>query len=387
MTVLVPIGNQPRDYAWGIPGGISRLFGGEAAERPEAELWLGAHPLSPSKAIGEAAFADLAEWERQSGDRLPFLLKILAASSALSLQAHPTPADAAAGFAREEAAGIPIDAPNRNYKDPFAKPELIVALEDGFEALCGFRVAEAAATDLDALAELAADPYPYRWWSSLLRGPEGVRAAFEWLMSGESTVERLVAGFADDAAHSPERFAHLLRLADQYRDDPGVLVALMLNHVVLRAGESLWLPAGNIHAYLRGVGVELMGPSDNVLRGGLTPKHVDVAELLQVVDFSGGPAPYLRPEPGGSNERVYRPASIASGADVPFVLHAITGAATIETGSPAIAIVTAGGFELAVGSEERRLGRGDAVFITDPVRLEVTGEGALFLADAATVTA
>ncbi|MGX5769526.1 mannose-6-phosphate isomerase, class I [Microbacterium trichothecenolyticum] len=387
MTLLLPIGNEPRDYAWGIPGGISRLLGCEATERPEAELWLGAHPLSPSRVIADAPFADLADWERQTGERLPFLLKILAASSALSLQAHPTPADAAEGFAREEAAGIPRDAPHRNYKDPFAKPELIVALEDGFEALCGFRTAESAATDLHVLAGLAADAHPYRLWSSLLRGPGGIRAAFEWLMSGDSLVERLVAGFVDDASQSPERFAHLLRLANQYPDDPGVLVALMLNHVTLRAGECLWLPAGNIHAYLRGIGVELMGPSDNVLRGGLTPKHVDVPELLRVVDFSGGAAPYLRPDAGRSNERVYRPASMPSGADVPFVLHAITGDATIETGSPAVAIVTAGGFELAAGSEQRHIERGDAVFITGPVVLEVAGEGGLFLADALTVTA
>lgn len=384
MTLLLPIGNEPRDYAWGIPGGISRLLGGEATQRPEAELWLGSHPLSPSQVKTPSAFADLADWERQTGDRLPFLLKILAASSALSLQAHPTPADAAEGFAREEAAGIPRDAPHRNYKDPFAKPELIVALEDGFEALCGFRVAESAATDVDVLAGLAADPRPYRWWSSLLRGSDGIRTAFEWLMSGDSLVERLLAGFVDDASQSPERFGHLLRLANQYPDDPGVAVALMLNHVTLAAGECLWLPAGNIHAYLRGVGVELMGPSDNVLRGGLTPKHVDVPELLRVVDFSGGPAPYLRPEDGGSNERVYRPASMPSGVDVPFVLHGITGEATIQTWSPAIAIVTAGGFELAVGSERRQVERGDALFVTAPAALEVTGEGELFLADAVT---
>ncbi|WP_243226326.1 mannose-6-phosphate isomerase, class I [Microbacterium sp. CIAB417] len=385
MTHLVPIGNQPRDYAWGIPGGISHLLGGEATERPEAELWLGAHPLSPSQVKTDAPFADLADWERRSGDRLPFLLKILAASSALSLQAHPTPADAAAGFAREEAAGVPRDAPHRNYRDPFAKPELIVALEDGFEALCGFRVAESAATDLDALAGLAADPRPYRWWSSLLRGPEGIRSAFEWLMGRDSLVERLVAGFVDDASQLPERFAHLLRLANQYPDDPGVLVALMLNHVTLRAGECLWLPAGNIHAYLRGVGVELMGPSDNVLRGGLTPKHVDVPELLRVLDFSGGPAPYLRPEDAGPRDRVYRPASTTSGADVPFRLHAITGNAAIQTASPAIAIATAGAFDLRVGSEQSRVERGDAVFVTGPAALDVEGEGELFLADAAAV--
>lgn len=381
-TQLLPISNEPRDYAWGIPGGISRLLGGVATDSPEAELWLGAHPLSPSSVTAGAPFADLAEWEQNTATRLPFLLKILAASTALSLQAHPTPADAAAGFAREEAAGVPLTASHRNYKDPFAKPELIVALDDGFEALCGFRPADSVATDVDTLSGLSGDPRPYQWWSTLLRGTGGMRAAFEWLVSGEAHVSRLVAGFAEDAAKSPDRFAHLLSLTNQYPDDPGVAIALMLNHVTLRAGECLWLPAGNIHAYLGGIGVELMGPSDNVLRGGLTPKHVDVPELLRVVDFTGGPIPYLSPQQPGTNERVYRPASVASGADVPFALHEITGDATIRTGSPAIAICIEGAFDLRAGSDVERVSRGDAVFATGPAVLGLTGVGRLFLADA-----
>lgn len=381
-SLLIPIRNEPRDYAWGVPGGISRLLGGETTERPEAELWLGAHPLSPSEVVGDAPFADLAEWEVEAGQRLPYLLKILAASTPLSLQAHPRPSDAAAGFAREEAKGIPRDAGHRNYKDPFAKPELIVAVEDGFEALCGFRHPKSIRADVDALAAVASDPRPYRRWSGLLAEANGIRAAFEWLMRGDADARGLVTGLPESAERSASRFDHLLRLTGQYPDDPGVAVALMLNHVTLAAGECLWLPAGNIHAYMRGIGVELMGPSDNVLRGGLTAKHVDLAELLRVVDFSSGAVPYLRPERICPHVAQYRPASMTSGADVPFRLREVVGSAMLTTGSPAIAVAVAGTFIVGSTSESRTLVRGDAVFLTQPGEVEVMGDGRLFIADA-----
>lgn len=378
---FVSITNEPRDYAWGTPGGISRAFGLTQTSTPEAEVWLGAHPLSPSRAI-DAPWADLAEWERQEDVQLPYLMKVLAASSALSLQAHPTPADAAAGFDREEQLGIPRDAPHRNYKDPYAKPELIVAVDDGFEALCGFRPISESIADVESLAALAGDPVPFRPWLDALAGADGLRHAFEWLMSGAPEMPELIDALVGAAAHEPERFELVLRLNEQYPGDPGIAVALLLNHTTLRGGECLWLPAGNIHAYLRGLGVELMGPSDNVLRGGLTPKHVDVPELLSVLDFTDGPAPYLAPGHPSEHVAVYRPATVPSGAGVPFDLKLIDGDASIRTGSPAIGVVLDGAFVLRRGGDEHRVARGESVLVPEAGELSITGTGRLYLASA-----
>lgn len=375
------ISNEIRDYAWGAPGGISRSFGHPVTTAPEAELWLGAHPLSPSL-VSEAPWPDLARWEEQEGVRLPYLMKVLAAASPLSLQAHPTPADAATGFAKEEARGIPRDAAHRNYKDPYAKPELIVAVDDGFEALCGFRPIAESIADVAALSALTADPAAFRPLLDALAGADGVRVAFEWLLSGAPEATVLVDELVTAAGRDPERFELVLRIAGQYPGDPGIAVALLLNHTTLRAGECLWLPAGNIHAYLRGLGVELMGPSDNVLRGGLTPKHVDVPELLSVLDFTDGPAPYLAPGHPSPHVAVYRPATLPSGAGVPFDLKLIEGDASIATGSPAIGVVLDGSFVLRRGDEEHRVTRGESVLVSAAGEIAISGEGRLYLASA-----
>ena len=169
-------------------------------------------------------------------------------------------------------------------------------------------------------------------------------------------------------------------IRDSYPGDPGIAVALMLNRVSLAAGEALWLPAGNIHAHLSGLGVEVMDPSDNVLRGGLTGKHVDVTELLRVLDFTPGPAPRLAPVDVAPGVTAYRPSTVASGAQVPWQLVRVTGSAEVATGSPSIALVLAGEFTLSAGDATLALGRGDAGFVDQagPVRIE--GAGDLYLA-------
>ncbi len=156
----------------------------------------------------------------------------------------------------------------------------------------------------------------------------------------------------------------------------------MLRHVTLAAGESLWLPAGNIHAYLRGAGVELMGPSDNVLRGGLTPKHVDIAELERVLTFATSDDDHLVPVPAGAGVLSYRPRIHASGADVPFELLAVTGDASVPLQGPSIAIATDGSFALASEGSSIRIPRGAAVFITRAADVQVTGSGRLWIATA-----
>lgn len=279
--MFVEITNSPRDYAWGSTTLIPELLGREPDGRPQAEIWLGTHPGSPAQLTGSGDGLIEAIGE------LPFLLKILAAGSPLSLQAHPTTTQAQEGFARENAVGIPIDAPHRNYKDPFAKPEMIYALSDEFRALCGFRPVVETRAVLDAarpglLPELRTDA--------------DIPGVFAWLLSGDAGVRTVVddlSALADGA--DGESWRTVRGLVEAYPGDPGIAISLLLRTVVLRRGEALYLPAGNIHAYQSGLGIELMGPSDNVLRCGLTPKHVDVAELLRIVDFAPVADPRLEP--------------------------------------------------------------------------------------------
>ncbi|WP_417563881.1 mannose-6-phosphate isomerase, class I [Microbacterium sp.] len=379
MTSLIPLTNAPRDYAWGTVDGIADALGWSATGGPEAELWLGAHPLSPSRPVTPQPWGDLHEWEAQTGTALPYLLKVLAASSPLSLQAHPTPDQAAEGYAREEGSGIPLTARERNYKDPNAKPELIVAVDDGFEALCGFRPAGETVALIDALTAHA-DGDEREALGAWRVKAAGVRDAFAWLLSDDAAVAGAVAAASRIAQAHPRRFELIDRLAREYPGDPGILVAQMLNHVTLASGQSLWLPAGNIHAYLRGTGIELMGPSDNVLRGGLTPKHVDRDELAKVLDFTPGPASWLTPVEVGENVVAYRPSSLPSGEGVDFELLLITGDATVRTESAAIAVAVEGAFTLAVAGADAPAARGDIVFVDEPAEVRATGSGRLFIA-------
>ena len=388
---MVPIVNEPRDYAWGVRDGISELFGWVRTGRPEAELWLGAHDASPSRAAVPAPWADLAEWQRQAGQQLPFLLKVLAADSPLSLQAHPSVEQAREGFRLEEEQGVPRSWPTRNYKDPHAKPEMIVALKDGFQALCGFRRLGESVADVAVLAEAAVDPAPLRTWLSLLsddreaggfedvgRSAPGLRRSVSWLLGGSDEVSRLVAALPSAADALPERARGLVQLLSaRYPGDAGAVVALLLNHVELSSGEALWLPAGNIHAYLSGVGVELMGPSDNVLRGGLTPKHVDVPELLQVLDFRAGPVSTLVAQMEAPGVRAYVPPAADPAT---FELREVTGVATVETESPSIVVLVEGHFRVDVAGECALLSPGEALFVPDAARLEFSGEGRAFVA-------
>lgn len=287
--MLLRIENTPRPYAWGSTTAIAELLGAEPSGGPEAELWLGDHPGSSARIVaakGEPAPAsDLHALLRARGQNLPFLLKVLAAAEPLSLQAHPTIAQAREGYARENAAGIALDDPARNYKDELHKPELIYALSDPFIALAGFRpVAEAraalGAADAPALAPLrdrlvddTALPEVVRW---LIDGGPAITAIVDALTA---TARRL-----DGTPHDSQSWATVRRLANHYPGDPGIALSTLMHTVVLRPGEALYLPTGNIHSYQQGLAIEVMAASDNVLRGGLTPKHVDVAELMRVLD-------------------------------------------------------------------------------------------------------
>ncbi|MFF1878060.1 mannose-6-phosphate isomerase, class I [Leifsonia sp. NPDC058230] len=405
--MFVRIGNTPRDYAWGSTTAIAGLLGTEPTGRPEAELWLGAHPGSPSVILDPARTGgsrDLAEWIARdpraalgSGQtQLPYLLKVLAAAGPLSLQAHPSTAQAQAGFARENAAGIPIDSPDRNYKDAAHKPELIFALSDPFEALCGFRDVAASRELFRRLATVSGDDgSPISTFADTLVGepPVVLRRATEWLLGGDPAVADLVrAVVAGAASVEPDANAAAARddlavaadtvrmLAEAFPGDPGIVLALLLNRVTLRPGQVLYLPAGNIHAYLRGLGIELMAASDNVLRGGLTPKRIDVPELVSILDFSPIEASPLAPERPAPNVEVFRP-------DVPdFTLdHVVVGGevatASVHLPGAAIALCTAGRVTLTGATGHIDLGRGDSVYVTpDEGDLTVAGDGTVFVA-------
>lgn len=376
------IDNTPRDYAWGLIDGVARVRGTAPTGRKEAELWLGAHPSAPSTVGGDAPWPALDAWERETGETLPFLLKVLCAAEPLSLQAHPSTAQAREGFERENALGIPLDAPHRTYRDPHAKPELIVALHDGFEALCGFRPVNDVQADLQTLSGLiddAAASAALSTWQQHLAGAEGIRRAFLWLLSGDESVPALVSAVTTIAGRDA-RFALLARIAEAHPDDPGILGALMLQHLTLRAGEALWLPAGNIHAYLRGSGIELMGPSDNVMRGGLTGKHIDTAELDRVLDARAGDDPRLVPEVVSDGLRVFRPAGRGTPDDPGFELYEVESDGAVTLDGPAIALTTDGEFELTSDDERLAMPRGRAALISRAAAVRIAGSGRLFIA-------
>jgi mannose-6-phosphate isomerase len=297
-------------YAWGSRTAIASLQGRPVpSPGPEAELWMGAHPLGPSRITRNGRQMNLAEAIAEDGAgqlgartlatfgaRLPFLLKVLAADQPLSLQAHPTAAQAAAGFADEERRGVPLAAPHRNYKDPHHKPELLCALTP-FDALCGFRRAGETLALFRALGVPALDGV----LAPLGTSPDasGLSASFTMLMTlADDHATRITASIVAACRKYHGPFARecdwAVRLDAQHPGDRGVVSALMLNLVTLEPGEAIYLGAGNLHAYLHGVGVEILAGSDNVLRGGLTPKHVDVPELLKVLDFADGPVPVRR---------------------------------------------------------------------------------------------
>lgn len=388
-----------RTYAWGSRTAIAELCGRPVpSDHPEAELWLGAHPANPSElrvgaatvslldTITEDPSGQLGDRSRAGfGDRLPFLLKLLAAEEPLSLQAHPSAAQAKEGFTREEAAGIPVDSPVRNYRDDSHKPELVVALTR-FEALAGFRDPHRTVELLRALDVPALDQY-----IALLVGQpdsSGLRALFTtWITLPAQVLGALLPQILEGCVRylsGPARsrpygreVRTVLELGESYPGDAGVLASMLLNRITLEPGEGLYLAAGNLHAYLHGLGVEVMANSDNVLRGGLTPKHVDVPELLRVLDFEPltGPARTASAtEPGGPVLVYDTPAPEFSLARIDLS----DDHPQVELGTPSgprIMLCTSGSVVVTGGGTSLELRRGEAVWIaaSDPAVTVVAG--------------
>lgn len=408
---MLLLDNPIQNYAWGSRTRLAKLLGHPPAAQPEAELWIGAHPKAPSRLSDGRSLLDAirsdpegmlgAEALARFGARLPFLLKVLAVDAPLSLQAHPSLEQAARGFAREERARVPLDAPARTYKDDNHKPELLCALTP-FEALSGFRPADEAAQLFAALGvashELVAE----------LRGaaPDALERAFSRLMTlpadARGSVVSDVLSRCERAASSGNAgpfaasIAWAVKLGASYPGDVGAVASLLLNHVSLAPLEGIFLEAGRLHAYLSGMGVELMANSDNVLRGGLTPKHVDVPELLNVLRFD---APPVLPTPTvrlGSGEVCYltpAPEFRLSRIDLaperdfvaaitgPEILLCIDGQASVELGAPTVG----GSPEAELGGRPptapRPLRRGQACFLPASCRgYQLRGSACVFRA-------
>lgn len=374
--------NTVRPYAWGSTTAIPELLGTAPTGEPQAEMWMGAHPGAPSLTsrgpLNELIDADPVRelgpaTAEKFGPRLPFLLKVLAAGAPLSLQVHPDLEQARAGYAAEEAAGIPVDAPHRTYKDANHKPEMICALTP-FEGFCGFRAPAEAADTLAALGVDSLKPY-----ADLLHAHPEEDALREVLTALLTADPAEMSHTVTEAAAAADRlggaFAPYAVLAHHFPGDPGVIAAMLLHHVTLQPGEALYLGAGVPHAYLSGLGVEIMANSDNVLRCGLTPKHVDVPELLRVVRFEPADPGVLRPEASPSGEEVY---------DTPideFRLSRLVraeGAAPTDltAATPQILLATAG----RPKAGEITLSPGESVFVPAGEPVELTEAGTVFRA-------
>jgi mannose-6-phosphate isomerase len=318
VDLLEPV-TQP--YAWGSHTAIAELQGRPApTASPEAELWMGAHPSAPSGVERDGTRTTLdaviaadpavelgAECAARFGGRLPFLLKVLAAEQALSIQVHPSRQQAEAGYRAENERGLAPGDKSRNYVDDWPKPEILCALTP-FEVLAGMRTGADAAALLRVLAvrelvplaaELVTAPAaPARALATILAWPAADRGA----LVGDvvAACERVAAGGGEYAAAC----AAAVRLAGEHPGDLGIIASLLLRHAVLRPGEAVYLPAGGLHAYLHGTGVELLANSDNVVRAGLTAKHIDIPELLKLTDPTVA-VPVIEPRAIGAGVSVY----------------------------------------------------------------------------------
>ncbi len=321
MNGIYILKNGIQEYDWGSRTVLAELLGRVSPSTvPQAELWMGAHPKAPSRVVAPGGDIPLDRFiendpegvlgvatARRFGNAMPYLFKVLAAEKPLSIQAHPNLEQARRGYEKENKEFISIEAPERNYRDENHKPECICALTD-YWAMNGFRETGEIARYMRMLCPVTLGETVDRYL--LADGVAGLRRFFESLMTMGSKERRHTV---NEALDNHTRFSAndaaglwIQRLQDEYPYDIGVLSPVILNLVCLKPGQAMYLPAGELHAYLEGVGIELMANSDNVLRGGLTPKHVDVAELMKVLNFTSGGLEILSPVPVSTTEKVYR---------------------------------------------------------------------------------
>ncbi|MDZ7830515.1 MAG: mannose-6-phosphate isomerase, class I [Desulfobacterales bacterium] len=388
--------NEIQDYAWGSYEFIQDLLGAEQTDTPWAELWMGAHPKAPSKiqVNGEWRALDRLiesypeeilgrETARRFNNTLPYLFKVLAAEHPLSIQAHPNREQAKNGFDRENHEGIPLTASNRNYKDDRHKPECICALTP-FWAMEGFRpISEMVELLKAACPKTLGDAIAY-----LKQKPDGngFHRFFEALMTlPKPKLQQVIDETARNAIvrqAENDEFRWIKTLYELYPEDIGILSPILLNLVCLQPGEALFLNSGEMHAYLHGAGIEIMANSDNVLRGGLTAKHVDVEELMRVLNFDPHGLQILNPQERPACEKVYpTPAEEFSLGVIQVDAHCSY--STEQIIGPEILLCTHGDGEIQWddAAETLRISKGDAFLIPAAVkRYSISGTAQIYRA-------
>ena len=377
--------NTTRDYDWGSSEDIPRFLREPGDGWPLAEVWMGTHPLGSSTVDtddGEVSLAAL------SGE-LPFMLKLLAASRPLSIQVHPNAQQARAGFDGEEAAGIPMDAPHRVYRDPHHKPEMVYALTT-FDTLVGFRPTAEILRILTAIES----PLAQSLAESLNARPgfRGIVRVVATLLEDKpdvAEIDRVVASCRDLAAQGIDikrAYVTAVEIAEHHPGDVGVVMSLLLNRLTLQPGEAAFLGAGIIHAHLRGMCLEVMASSDNVLRAGLTSKHLDPAGLVGCLDKGMSRLARVTPEQFGFSTDVFSPAVDEFALAVSQCSRAEPEGAVLPTAPHRIIVCTGGEVELVNEHGERvKLQRGESVF-ADASDGELRGIGTGELAQAYTPT-
>ena len=370
--MLVRISGETKNYPWGSSHLIQDHFGLGSSGQPLAEVWFGTHPQGESKVLSSGK--NLSE---QLGSRLSFLVKFLAADKPLSIQAHPNAAQAKAGFDRENSAGLALDDPTRNYKDDSAKPELLIALS-AFRALCGFRP---TAEILEIFLAFSETEPRFGELAALVATDSSLETLLSELLQDTELAKRFDSTVVSIEGDSLAESARVLasQLLSQYPGDTGALVALVLNLVELSPGQAIYLPAGNLHAYLSGLGIEVMAASDNVIRAGLTQKHIDKSELLNIAAFQSLLEPVVLPrklaeglseyEVAAEQFRVYK-------ADV-------TGTnllADLDLPRSALVVCVSGEVAVSTSLEEREvLRRAEVVYLSDAKKFSLSGSGGVFV--------
>lgn len=383
---MLTLTNPVQAYAWGAVDGLTALVGVEPTGGPQAEMWIGGHPSAPStvadgRTLDQVLSAEAGallgpEVASRQGGRLPILLKVLSIGAPLSIQLHPDADQAAVGFAREDDLGIALDDPRRTYRDPHAKPEILVALEPTW-ALAGFRSGAASAALLRACDARLDDV------AAAVEDQPDSRAALIALLEAEPADRDRLAAVAANAEGPAEEIRWVRRIAEAHPSDPTALAPLILQLRRLAPGEGIHLPAGVPHAYLHGAGVELMGASDNVVRGGLTPKHIDRQALVELL-APPGVGPRLLPAPSDDGWWPYR------GEPDPLVLHRAeigegTSARLPDPIGAVLVIATEGQPAVRVGDDSITLTAGRAALVAadERARARIAGPGVVWCATVA----
>ena len=379
-------------YAWGSRDALAAMQGRSATADPEAELWMGAHPQAPSRleradgSPGEGLDAVIAadpvgvlgsQCVERFGPRLPFLVKVLSAAAPLSLQVHPDADQARRGFDAEEAAGIDAAAPNRCYRDPYAKPEMLVALTD-FHALEGFRAATEAASVLKALDVAGLEPLIEALEDGTPTGEVFLRL-IKWPVDDRARLVGDVRSAATTGAvGAPHGIAWWIDLlAATYPSDPGVVGVLLLNYLTLRPLEALYVRPGQIHAYLHGTGVEILGGSDNVIRGGLTPKHVSAEDLRVILDVQAVEPSLVAAAVSADGGQVWP----TSQPEFELRRYDVAALRRLAPEGPSVLLCIEGQLEIGDRDGSVALGPGESAFAFAGTDLDVAGHGVLMRAN------